>query len=268
MSFIKSQRTLYVNSRNRSSGTDSDFMYTFEFPFDNKFTHCAILQCIIPKSYYLVQNGYNTFILSEDSMQVIVTVPIGNYSRSLFRTTIQGLLNSSSPNGYVYVVTQPPSTVPDTGKYTFTVTGNMGIQPIFIFTNNNLNEQFGFEETSQNQFVSDSLESLNVIKMQIEDALFIRSTICDNVNDNIIQAVFLSNNPDYSELYFESPDVQAYSKKISHNTSRTYRFWITDEGGIPIYFNGQNIVFSLLLYEKEDIFRLMEDYIKLRLMEK
>lgn len=268
MSYYTSQQTFYINSRNRDSGTDSDFKYSFEIPQDNKFTHCAILQCIIPKSYYLVQEGYNTFILSENGDQITITVPIGNYNRSLFRTTIQGLLNISTLHGYTYTVTQPTSTVPDTGKYIFTVTGNMGVQPIFIFTNNNLNEQFGFDEISQNQFIGDVLESVNVVKFQIEDAIFIHSDICSNVNDNVLQAVFLSNNVDYGEVFFQNPDVQSYSKKMVHNTSRSFHFWITDEDGIPIYLNGQNVVFSLMMYARENIFRLIEDYIKLRLMEK
>ncbi len=136
------------------------------------------------------------------------------------------------------------------------------------FHNNNINEQFGFEEISQNQFIGDTLESANVVKFQIEDALFIHSDICTNGHDNVLQAIFLSNNPDFAEVFFQNPDVQSYSKKMSYNTSRTFHFWITDEDGIPIYLNGQNVVFSLMLYERENVNRRIEDYIKLRLMEK
>lgn len=268
MSFYTNSQIFYINSRNRDSGDDSNFTYSFDIPQEPKFTHCAVLQCIIPKSYYLVQKGYNTFILSENGVNVQIIIPIGNYSRSLFRTIVQGLLNTGSPNGYTYVITQPSTTVPDTGKYTFTVTGNGGIQPIFIFENNNINEQMGFDEISQNQFIANSLESSNVVKFQIEDALFIRSDICTNGHDNVLQAVFLSNNPDFAEVFFQNPDVQSYSKKMTQSTGRTFRFWITDEAGVPIFLNGQNVVFSLMLYVRENVFRLVEDYIKLRLMEK
>ena len=36
-----------------------------QIPYDSSYDRVTLLQCNIPISYYLVQNGYNTFVLSD-----------------------------------------------------------------------------------------------------------------------------------------------------------------------------------------------------------
>ena len=60
MSLIETQRIFYVDSHFRLSGTHSDFTYQFDFQGQN-YDYAVVLQATIPKSYYLVQSGRNTF---------------------------------------------------------------------------------------------------------------------------------------------------------------------------------------------------------------
>ena len=59
---------VYVNSRDRTAGTDENFTYNIAFPEDHDFTHVVCLNVLIPKSYYLIQNGplENIFQLDEN----------------------------------------------------------------------------------------------------------------------------------------------------------------------------------------------------------
>ena len=132
MSYTQSKRIYYIDSHDRVSGTHSDFTYFLDMKNED-YDSVVLLQASIPKSYYIVQNGRNTFTLDENGTQVVISLPIGNYSRSSFRAQLQTSLNASSPNGWAYVVSVPNASVTaDNGFYTFTVSGNGGIQPQFI----------------------------------------------------------------------------------------------------------------------------------------
>jgi len=149
MSLITDDRKIfYVDSHQRVSGTDSDFLYVLNMN-NQIYDSVCMLQCNIPKSYYLVQAGQNTFTLVENTSSVVVSIPIGNYGRSSFKTQAQTSLNEASPHGYVYTVSiSNSSSGADTGLYYFSVSGNGSVQPQFIFTTY-LYEQFGLIQTLQ-----------------------------------------------------------------------------------------------------------------------
>ena len=153
MSIITNKKLFYIDSHNRLSGTHSNFTIQVDYK-DESFDHCVVLQATIPKSYYLIQPGKNTFVLDENGSQVTITIPIGNYSRSSFAYQLQYQLNQNSPNGWSYVMTKSNNqTTGDNGLYTWTVTNNSGNQPSFII-GEYLYEQLGFDSnTIQNLLV-------------------------------------------------------------------------------------------------------------------
>ena len=106
--FVLNPYYVYVNSRERIAGTDENFTYAINFPQDHDFDTVVCLNALIPKSYYLIQDGTfeNIFQLQENTV-VTVTVPIGSYLLSAFRTTIGALLTAASPNGLTYTLTYP-----------------------------------------------------------------------------------------------------------------------------------------------------------------
>ena len=57
MSFVTNPYYVYINSRERESGTDENFTYNIQFPDGLDFTHVVCLNVLIPKSYYLIQNS-------------------------------------------------------------------------------------------------------------------------------------------------------------------------------------------------------------------
>jgi hypothetical protein len=269
MALISSSKLFYINSSDRVSGTDSDFLYAFQMPADVKFDKVCVLQVCIPKSYYLVQaNEY--FTLTEGANSVNITPPVGNYTRKSLASTLQTLLSLNSPNRYTYAVTYPnSSTIPDTGKYTFLVTGNGGVQPIFTFaTTNDLWDHMGFASGSTNNFVGNSLTSTNVINLQKENTLYLHSDIVNNGSDNILQEVFSVQSADYSSIVFQQYNIDGYSKDLVGNSNNVYRFYLSDETGNQIDLNGQNLNFTLLMYKKNNIYNMIKQFLKLQAVQK
>ena len=97
--------------------------------------------------------------------------------------------------------------------------------------------------------------------------MFIHSDIASNGIDNVLQEILSVQNTDYSNIIYVCPDVEAYAKPISTNKNNVYFFQLTDEDGAEINLNGQNIVFTLMLFKKDPINRLVRQFLKINLIE-
>lgn len=263
---MQQHEIITINSRDRvpGSGTDSKFSYRLR-PRNPDFDRVVVLEAHIPKTYYLVQEPYNKFILAENSDLRDVVVPVGNYTRRSFQTTVGRILTQASPNGYKYTVEYPEIiSEADTGKYTYVVSAadpesKVEHQPAFIFSGDTLFEQFGFDRNSVNTFVDGRLTSTNVIKLQVEDTLFLYSDLVGGDNDTrILQEIYAADHASFSAIDFVCPDIERYSRKISTTSSDVYNFWLLDEDGNSIDLNGGNIVMTIQLFKSMPLL----DYLK------
>lgn len=266
MSVISHKFIQFVNSTNRISGTDSDFTIRIDLPPDKKYDSVVVLNASFPKSYYLVPKD-SFFTLRELTTNINITVPEGNYNRKSFSTVVTNLLNTNSPNGWTYSITYPDAfTSADIGKYIFTVTGNGANQPSFIF-NNRLYRQFGFDINSTNQFVGSTITSKNVLKFQSEDVILINSDLVKNGDNTILHEVYSSGAPNLSNIVHECQDVEHNSRELTTSNSNVYRFFITDENGTILSFNGLNITFTVCFFKQNSYSQLIERYIKYKLLQ-
>lgn len=263
---IKYKKIQFINSTDRIQGTDSDFTIRIDLPRDRPYDRVVILNASFPKSYYLIPKN-SFFTLRELATNVNITVPEGNYNRKSFQTVITNLLNTNSPNNWTYAITYPDAfTSADLGKFNYSVSGNGGNQPSLIF-NNRLYRQFGFDMNSTNTFVGNALTSKNILKFQSEDVILINSDICDNGGDTILHEVYSSGSPNLSNIIHECLAPENNSRVLTTSNSSVYRFFITDENGQLIDFNGLNITFTILFYKKDTINDLLESYIKYKLLQ-
>jgi len=263
--FVQNPYYVFINSRLRESGTDENFTYNVQFPQGYDFTHVVCLNALIPKSYYLIQDGANVFQLQENNTTVTVTVPVGSYLLSAFQTTIATLLTNASPNGLTYTMTYPPLSGPDTGKWTYTQT-NAAIVSSLIF-NAELFEPFGFLANSTNVFSGTTLVSSCVIKLQSEDRLLIHSNIVNNPGmDDVLVSINSTTSINYSSIAYVCPAPEFYSRILSSQHNSTYSFSLTDEDGKIVHLNGLNLNLTLLLYKKDDIFDKIRNFLKLAVM--
>jgi hypothetical protein len=235
------EESYFIDSENRTSGSDdSDITVTIHLSSSVKYNRVVLVKATIPKTYYLIDAPFNTFILEEDGVQVTITVPPGDYSRTSFQVVIEELLNTFSPHGWTYDVTYPNSRIEaDTGKYTFAVSGSGLLSPSFIF-GEGLHRQMGFLKDSTNVFDGLEITSTAVLKFQLEDAVFLRTNMVNTRSDNIMAAVFMNTSPQFTTVLYECKDLTACSKPLSTQNASSFRFWMTDAHGHTINFNGSN----------------------------
>lgn len=263
---ITNSQIFYINSNTRIEGDESDFTYKINLDPTLTYDRVAVLECSIPKSYYLIQHLQNTFILKEGEIETIITIPEGNYSRTAFKLVLKTLLNNNSPNSFIYNITDDNALLgPETGKFTFTVQNNDNIQPQFIFQHF-IYEQMGFNFLSINTFVDNQLKSVNVINFSKESTLFLHSDICQNNSNNILQDIFTTGDPTYSFIEFQNPNPYWYSKSFGGKAD-IYRFYLTDENDNKIYLNGINMNITIIIYQTNKIYQLIEKFINLKSLE-
>lgn len=265
--FVQNPYYVFVNSRDRESGTDENFTYNIQFPQGFDFTHVVCLNALIPKSYYLIQSGAfrNEFQLQEDNTTVTITVPLGSYLLSAFQTTIGTLLTNASPNHLTYSLSYPPLSGPDTGKWTYTQ-NNGSVVSSLIF-GDHLFEPFGFLPNSTNTFSGTTLTSSCVIKMQSEDRLLIHSNIVNNPGmDDVLVSINSTTSINYSSIAYVCPSPEFYSRSLSSPNNSTYAFTLKDEDGHLVELNGLNINMTLLFYKKDPIFDQIRNFMKMIVM--
>jgi len=162
-----SHRVYCINTINRLSGTSENFTYQLQIPASSDYNRVVVLNMSIPTSFYLIQDGINTFNMREDGIDRLITIPPGNYSADVFASTLIELFNTGAPAGWTYNIALPNSfTSPDTAKFTYTVTGN-ATQPSIVCTDQ-VNEQLGFHINSVNTFVDNSLVACTPRKVATE----------------------------------------------------------------------------------------------------
>jgi hypothetical protein len=264
MSLISHKKIFYVNSKNRLSGTNSDFAINLPLDPTDDFDRVSVMQASIPKSYYLIQDGLNTFTVTEDVTSTTITIPPGNYTRRSIQVTVENLLNGIGVR--TYSVSWPSVESAATGKFTFTVNNIGGVQPIFTFSDNNIGEVLGFDLNSSNQFSGFSLVSTNVINLQLETTLYLHSDICTNGHDDVLQEIYSSGDASYSNIVFQNFDLEAYSKKLVSKNKQYYTFKLTNEDGQPIDLNGVSMQLSLILFKHNDIYGYQKQFIQYQLL--
>mgnify|MGYP006286284945 CR=1 FL=1 len=266
MSLSEEQIIIHINSNERLQGTHSEFSARVELPRDKSYDSVCLLQAYIPKSYYLVQEGRNSFILEEDSTQVDIIVPIGNYSRRSLQTKLNFLLNSISPNNWVYQVSYPNiNSEPELGKFTFTVSNNTS-QPKFIF-NNSFAEILGFNKNSDNSFSLDILVPPNVMNLQIENTVYIHSNICNTGNSDILALAIGNNDNSFRYISYQVNNVEASTCRLLTRDKNTYNFILTNENNEVLNTNGINVILVLLIYKKNPFYDRGLKYMRYKIAE-
>ena len=270
--------SLYViNSRDRVSGTNNNFSYRLDINHPN-VSKVVVLSALIPKTYYLVQEGYNWFTLiqryrfgdfvQEDESKI--EIPPGNYNRQSFQIVLEDLLNDNAAFGNTFSIDwHDSSTNVSTGHYYFTAQQdneiyNVFIEVEFIFpqaAKSNIHELMGFDYNSTYSFkgvdiAPKKLESKNVIKMQKEDCLLLHSNICSSYNTNdrnpssILQEIYASSGySTYSNIIYQNMgNMEGYARPILNKDSKVFDFWLTNEDFQLIDLNGLNFVFTLKVF--------------------
>jgi hypothetical protein len=232
-----------VDSSDRISGSSNNFTIKIPMPNENNYNRIILNSAVIPKSFYLIRETYNTFTIKEGGSTYTISIPIGNYTLNEFLAQIRLLLVAPLNFTYTMIFTKR------TGKFTFSVTGNAGVQPQFIFTTN-VFEPLGFDKNSTNVFVGDSLTSTNIINLNPNEMVYICTDLVNNAENQILEAIPMCNIPDYSYQYYQNTTTHTM-KELTNGQNQTFIFQIKDSFHRLLDLNGKNIVFTICCHKDE-----------------
>lgn len=258
---IESKQTIYVNSKNRSSGTPSEFTITLDIDKNIAFDKISVIDAVIPRSFYNIGSRNDTFVVSENGNERTITIPRANYSRKSLKNVVQTLLNTNPEPGYSYVVSKDASSVGDSGKYTFTVT-TANPQPSFIFSSTSPLAELGFT-VGTHAFVGNVLVSEKVVNLLEKNRLVLRSNICQNNTNSTLQNIVASSGSSFDYIVFQNPTPVENHRDFIRNSSNSYTFQLFDENLNPLELD-LDFSFTLMLYKETRILRILKEYLQLR----
>lgn len=104
----QTKKRIYVNSRDRISGTSGNFKYKLNgFRLANVESF-YVEKVLIPYSFYNISSDLqNNFITIQEQTGLstfTIQIASGQYTKDYFYTFVSGVLTSASPNGLVYTV--------------------------------------------------------------------------------------------------------------------------------------------------------------------
>lgn len=271
-------RIVVVDSQNRLTGTDTDFTYDMKLP-SNDFDRVVLHQFSCPRSYYDIDQYTNQFTLNEYGKSAIsVSLPVGWYNILILASTLSTYLtnaSSTSGNGWIYTVTWPGFNTVNTNQLTFTVTGSGSSTnpPSLTFTSEDCWVQLGFNANSTNKFVYNGtttvLMSTNSCNISYINRLYLKSNICSEEQDQLLQIILVAGNYQTgSYIFYENIAIDANSRKYTNNSDNVFNFQLFDNYGNLILLNGLNLVFSLLFYKKDRTSELHQQHLTLKNMER
>jgi len=242
--------TYNITSKNRIEGSTHNFIIKLNIPTDilNKLTSCCISDVSIPKSFYQIEQGFNTFNLYENNELIIITLQPGNYTKNQLFTYLNNNMSNLSLNNVKYNITDEQSLY-DTGKIKI-IADKPLITKKLLFSRNDIYQFLGFNTNIEYTFTNEII-SPNIINLNSEDVLLLHSNICSNNNNDLLGgsdvlcSIYTSGQKNYSYI-IKSFDLIYNMKPFINNNY--FKFYLTNENNQIIDLNGIDINFVLNLF--------------------
>lgn len=253
---------IYLNSSNRISGTSSNFTIDLRAQIltPNNYDTMCLVNCAIPKSFYLINSNNNTFILNENGSIKTVTLSVGNYNSNNLATQIGVQMTAVSTSGATYSVVLSLTT----GKYTITTTS--ALTTSISFVGSPLCYIIGFDQSSYS-FVAKTLTSVNIVNLQFTTSITIGCSLCNN-NAKILSQI-VPNQSDFSVItYQESACSYVSTPMINSSGGASVSFWLQDEYGKQLDLNGIDWTGVIVVYKQDTYHRTSLIDKRLKFLEK
>lgn len=239
-----------ITSKNRTSGLTNNFYISIDIPSDivNKINYVSISDISIPKSFYQIENGYNTFSLYENNILITITLPSGNYSKSQLISYLNTQMTTQSLNSVTYIITDE-QTLFDTGKIVISCDKPLILKKL-LFSQNDIYQYMGFDYNIIYNFTT-TITSPNIINLNSEDVILLHSNICSSYNNdqntgsNVITSIYTSGQKNYSYIIKNYDMIYNMKPFIKNNQ---YNFYLTNENNQSIFLNGIDFNFVLNLF--------------------
>jgi len=233
-----------INSKDRSSGTATNFSITLANSKFTRIRHLRLNSIMIPFTYYVFTSTNNTLVVSDTSgTDFDVTITAGSYTANTLGTHLATRLDAdvSTMSGFAVTYNRQTYklTITNAANFTVKVTGTA-------------HTYLGFSEISS---TSTSVTSDSAINLYGPSYLFIKSnaigierttkyTKSTSYDTDIIYRVSVDTSPG-NEIY----DENIHNKKIVFKSPKTFQtldFSLEDPNGNTIDLNGHNWSFELI----------------------
>jgi hypothetical protein len=256
-----------IESSLRISGSTADFIYRIPTLLSGGYDRVCLEQAHLPKSWYICPAG-NTFMFIEDGVETLKSLPMGNYSLSVFLATIKALITSTHAS---YTIAFPGPREPQTGRLTFAGSyPNRSGEPSygFRFGKGTIAVMFGFAANSTVMAVHGLLQSTAVIQLSSNPVLMLRSSL---VTGQVLHPITGAGDvDDFGWISYNwTGDASLTSKTLAHTGQDTFRFWLTDASADSnlIDLNGLPITLVLIFYKHDDLSALQRQSLMLQHLE-
>jgi len=260
------------NSKDRIQGTNSSFLSQPVDLGNNQFDSVCLVQASIPKSFYNVPSGYNTFILKErqgaNDHPTTVVIPPGSYTRINLQSVLATSLTAVSHFGYTYTVSYPASTAADTFHYTFNIDAPSSRTMSFTFDDKSPFRQLGFDVgTYTFTYVSANLhqlESVNAINLSFILRAFIKTSLVMDATDNILEELLnFGSFPANSVMSYQQFDFDMNTRKYNTSGTNSWLFSLVDSFDQLIDLNGIPWAFSVVFFQRNSTHELQKSELQI-----
>lgn len=255
-----------IDSRSRQAGITSDFIYKINLKPNHKFNYMAVVSANVPKSYYLVEAARNNayFVLTEGASSATVTLPDGNYNVTSFQPLMETALNNASismGHAFMYNITFPnTNTETQTNKFTYSVSNNAGVQPVFTFGVNStgMSNMMGFNDFTSNTFVADTIISTITVRFQHTFYVQIKSSSARQPNSgdddtSILATLPVGNTVDGNFINYEMIDLSDAGVELTNPNSNQFTFSLYDDDDQLLNLQGQDWTMRIMIYTYNNI---------------
>ena len=211
----------------------------------------VLIDANIPRSYYNMPSGYNTFQLTEASTTTTVTLPVGTYTKNNLLINLTTALTNASPNGWTYTVSYSPITSPDTYFLYFSVSGNTS-QPSITMLSQYLSpfRQLGLEDGTTYTFVGNKLSSVNCINLILATTVYLTSNLVQANNGILQQFLGIGTAPPLSMYFFQQINYDINAKYLNAGVRNSAIFYLKDNLFLPIQTGGIPFAFTVCYFKR------------------
>lgn len=249
MSILQPTSLIFITSKNRISGTPWDFNINFNNELikapKGHYIQLSVEQVSINRSWYSIQEGYNTFdFVNNIGGFMRVTLPPGYYNAADLRAQLQSQI------GHIFTITYDKKV----NKFTFTAYNFSGGVTWwkFGFTIESVAQMFGFNLTDSPMMTvaSPTVVSSKPIKVNEDANILIRTNLprqrfsgIDNLKPTFIESDILCSIPILSAPF----DNVVFSRNSI--TNFTYNILAPTIHGVRIYVTNEDDVFLKMPYD-------------------
>lgn len=244
---MEKQVYAYVESCDKLTGSasTSHFKVNLDLPHGHEWQYVALEKLHFMKGYYMLDSSNNTITCTErvgvTNDSITATISAGNYSGSTLSSALKSALETASAatgNTLTYTVTYSSTS----GKFTIDNGDTGNTWQIDSGTNMTLAKYLGIE-TTQVDSVLTVITSSKIAVLQRYCAVYLRSSLAQNGNSNILEQILCSNTQNND--FFEWQPTELAWVKCVNGDSPVHEFMITERDGTAIELNGADVIFTL-----------------------